>query len=597
MKKTISMSKLVWKTETFVYLVPIPMILYYGIVCLEFTASKLITFGVSASLGGVIGFLVGAVFRYTNLPLLFRQLESQNQSKEEDITLKKKLLEYPKIEAFASALRWLIGGGSAWLVLIFWQELKLVEKLAIPVAITIAIPSTSICFYFITEAWVAELIESSRLSNLDHPIFFKNSFTMEKRILYLLFSILSASSGTLGFLFYFVNSGELHFTHAWLHTIILLILQSILGYIGVKNISITIDRSISSVSNVLSDLSEGKVHNFIPIASVDEYGKMASNINLVLSALREVIYSVQKLIKDMFNSSQKLDQNSAVLYKITKEQSLFISNISSDLIALKDSIEQIAQNAKNSYNITEKTKASELQLQNEMETLLEHSHQGGIASQNTLELVNQGRENIQENIHRMEDIQETTNKIKGIVDAIGEIADQVNLLSLNASIESARAGEYGRGFAVVAGEVSKLAEKTLQNSGEIAKFSNTVSKKVIDGKTAIHSTCEVFEGIFQKVSDTKAKIDQILESIRRQALIGKQFNEAFQNSLLLAEKISNLTETQTHTSSELIKNITNIQQGSKGVEESSSQLKEISTDLVEKVQEIKQKINFFQLVK
>jgi hypothetical protein len=92
MKKTISMSKLVWKTETFVYLVPIPMILYYGIVCLEFTASKLITFGVSASLGGVIGFLVGAVFRYTNLPLLFRQLESQNQSKEEDITLKKKII-------------------------------------------------------------------------------------------------------------------------------------------------------------------------------------------------------------------------------------------------------------------------------------------------------------------------------------------------------------------------------------------------------------------------------------------------------------------------------------------------------------------------
>ncbi|MCB1159247.1 MAG: hypothetical protein KDK45_17225, partial [Leptospiraceae bacterium] len=196
---------------------------------------------------------------------------------------------------------------------------------------------------------------------------------------------------------------------------------------------------------------------------------------------------------------------------------------------------------------------------------------------------------------KMEDIHETTNKINDIVRSISDIADQVNLLSLNASIESARAGEYGRGFAVVASEISKLAEKTLKNSNEIAKFSDMANKKVLDGKQSTQLSAEAFEDIFNKVLMAKEEVDIINNRLENQLTSGEQFNQSFQSSLKITYAISKATAEQIETSDEIVKGVEGIRAESAGTFNASAELTEISESLMLKVKELQSKIMFFKM--
>ncbi|HMZ59668.1 MAG TPA: methyl-accepting chemotaxis protein, partial [Leptospiraceae bacterium] len=225
----------------------------------------------------------------------------------------------------------------------------------------------------------------------------------------------------------------------------------------------------------------------------------------------------------------------------------------------------------------------------------EVSDRASLMSDKALELADLGRNAVRETAERMDEIHSATAAITGIVEAIGEIADQVNLLSLNASIESARAGEYGKGFAVVAGEVSKLAEKTLQNSKEISKFSSLASKRVRDGRNSTAVTADVFESIRQKAAETKGSVDEIAEGIKKQMSLAEEFGSAFQVSLAMTKEISDSTRVQSEKNSSLMLNLNRIREGSEGLLNSSAGLKKISDSLVDKVTELKKHVSFFSL--
>ena len=128
----------------------------------------------------------------------------------------------------------------------------------------------------------------------------------------------------------------------------------------------------------------------------------------------------------------------------------------------------------------------------------------------------EGYEELRKSIEAIDLIEKSSDQIAAIVNVIGEIASQTNLLAFNASIEAARAGEHGVGFSVVAGEVRKLAERSSDAAREITSLINESASRVGQGATVSHRAQNAFGHILKSVASTSESIKQIAESTQRQ---------------------------------------------------------------------------------
>lgn len=298
--------------------------------------------------------------------------------------------------------------------------------------------------------------------------------------------------------------------------VIIMVIIGILFVIGITSYSLyTATRkfkTLDKASVFLKELADGNlaVTRFAGTFEIgDEISDMIQAIENVASAFRNITLSLKSSFTDLTDIASTVSTTSNSISEDSRTQASTIEEFSASVEEITSSIELISENVKKQYdktqnvfNVIQQYSESMKQISNnteEAETLAD------IAYSNVAEI----EKNLDTTISGIKAIGDSSGKVAETLSVIQDISDQINLLSLNASIEAARAGDAGRGFAVVADEVGKLADKTSSEANEIEKLVSESANRVQEGVRYISNISDSIRKMIESVRNTSDIIVRI----------------------------------------------------------------------------------------
>ena len=230
----------------------------------------------------------------------------------------------------------------------------------------------------------------------------------------------------------------------------------------------------------LGDLAEGDL-TVNATVSEDFTGAIADSVNFAIDQLRQLVLVINNTADRVSQSSAQTQMNAVELAEASEHQAQEIAGVSAAINEMTISIDQVSNNASESATVAQRSVAI--------------SHNGAEVVQRSIEGMNVIRDQIQETSKRIKRLGESSQEIGDIVGLINDIADQTNVLALNAAIQASMAGEAGRGFAVVADEVQRLAERSANATKQIETLVKTIQADTNEAVMSMESTTsEVVRG-------------------------------------------------------------------------------------------------------
>jgi twitching motility protein PilJ len=264
------------------------------------------------------------------------------------------------------------------------------------------------------------------------------------------------------------------------------------------------DRSQQAILRILDELSSLADGDLTVQATVTEdiTGAIADSINYAVDALRGLVTTINHSSIQVDSATRQTQALAQHLAKASGAQSKQIASATESAGGMASSTEEVSGNAERAADVARHS--------------VEVAHKGGDAVRRTIDGMNAIRETIQETSKRIKRLGESSQEIGNIVELINDIAEQTNILALNASIQASMAGEAGRGFAVVADEVQRLAERAANATKQIEVLVRTIQTDTNEAVVSMErSTTDVVGGalLAENAGAALEEIEQVSNQI------------------------------------------------------------------------------------
>jgi methyl-accepting chemotaxis protein len=300
----------------------------------------------------------------------------------------------------------------------------------------------------------------------------------------------------------------------------------------------TLENEVTKLTGVISRLSEGDLLVEVEQSTnKDEISYLRSQLAMMASNLSNLLRKVKEAIDATASASNEISASTEEMSAGAKEQTIQASEVAG---AVEEMAKTIIETSSNTSVAAETAKQAG-----------ENAKEGGKVVIQTITGMNKIAEVVMQLAQTVEALGKSSDQIGEIVQVIDDIADQTNLLALNAAIEAARAGEQGRGFAVVADEVRKLAERTTKATKEIADMIKKIQKDTIEAVQSMKQGTSEVEAGKELANKAGIALEQIISGTQKVSDIIRQVAAASEQQSKASENISKNIEaitTVTHES-------------------------------------------------
>jgi methyl-accepting chemotaxis protein len=334
-------------------------------------------------------------------------------------------------------------------------------------------------------------------------------------------------------------------------------LMAVLVAILIRSITKPLRHSMQAMANIAS--GEADLTRNLDVSGNDELTTLSRDFNTFTQKLRTVIAQLFETSNSLETSASALGGLAGQAHQQSQQQAQQMELVATAVNEVTYAVQEVAKNAEHAAN--------------EVGDAEKEAGQGQRNIEASLQQIDQLSTTINEAVGVIQSLADETTKIGSVLEVIGSIADQTNLLALNAAIEAARAGEQGRGFAVVADEVRLLAQRTQTSTAEIHTMIERLQKNSGAAVTVIMESSRASQATVEQASQAGASLVQIAQALR--------------NLSGLNASIASATLQQTHVVEDINQNVTQ----AAGLAQQSTYAAEQSSAAGERLGELAEQLN------